>query len=66
MPIYEYVCRECGEEFSRIQKMGSDSAGVTCERCGSPDVRRKISSCAVGVGGSGGAGSAPSCSTGGL
>ncbi|HEU0264293.1 MAG TPA: zinc ribbon domain-containing protein [Geobacterales bacterium] len=44
MPIYEYLCQQCGERFSLIQKMGSDSSAVRCSKCGSSDVKREISS----------------------
>ncbi|MBV5341276.1 MAG: zinc ribbon domain-containing protein [Deltaproteobacteria bacterium] len=42
MPIYEYVCIECGHHFEKLQK-----SGVTCElkcpTCGSMEVKKEIS-----------------------
>lgn len=52
MPIYEYVCAGCGEEFTKLQKMGGES--TACPKCGSSEVARKISACAIG-GATGGA-----------
>ena len=31
MPIYDFRCRACGEEFERL---GLGRPGVTCSRCG--------------------------------
>ena len=53
MPIYEYFCATCGNEFSKLQKMGGEP--TICPKCGSADVARKISACAIGGGTSGGA-----------
>ncbi|MBM4040112.1 MAG: zinc ribbon domain-containing protein [Planctomycetes bacterium] len=40
MPIYDYICDDCGHEFERQQKM-SDGPVKTCPECGKP-VRRVI------------------------
>jgi putative FmdB family regulatory protein len=66
MPIYEYECMSCGEDFSRLQKMGAGEAETTCGHCGSSEVRRKISACAISGSNDGGAYAAgPACSIGG-
>ncbi|HEY6839549.1 MAG TPA: zinc ribbon domain-containing protein [Geobacteraceae bacterium] len=51
MPIYEYFCATCEKDFTKIQKMGGES--TACPDCGSTDVARKISACAIGGGSSG-------------
>ena len=51
MPIYEYFCAACEKEFTKIQKMGGEP--TECPVCGSADVARKISACAIGGGKSG-------------
>jgi putative FmdB family regulatory protein len=43
MPIYEYHCQKCGERFSRLQRVGADSRGVTCPACDSAEVERLLS-----------------------
>ncbi len=63
MPIYEYRCTSCGETFSLLQKMGAGAAETSCPRCGSTEVEKLISACAVGGGAAGSHG--PSCSIGG-
>jgi putative FmdB family regulatory protein len=47
MPIYEFQCNACGARLSRLVRvMGADAAG-TCDRCGSPDLRRLVSRVAI-------------------
>lgn len=43
MPIYEYVCGACGDEFEAMQKF-SDAPIDTCFECGKTgQVERKLS-----------------------
>ena len=51
MPIYEYVCHDCGHEFERIQSW-SDSAPA-CTACSSLNVTRQLSPPAIHFKGSG-------------
>lgn len=41
MPIYEYRCNKCGDEFSLL--LLSQSREALCPKCSSKDVRKKIS-----------------------
>jgi putative FmdB family regulatory protein len=41
MPIYEFVCRSCGEQFERLR--GLAELGPECPVCGSGAVTRQIS-----------------------
>lgn len=41
MPIYEFVCSECGEEFEELV-LGSNK-NVKCKKCKSPNVEKKMS-----------------------
>lgn len=43
MPIYEYRCKDCGHVFSRLQKVGASSDGVSCPSCGSTSSERLVS-----------------------
>ena len=43
MPIYEFTCADCGEQFSEIRRMGDDQ-GVPCPQCKSVNTRKMISS----------------------
>jgi len=42
MPIYDYLCEACGEEFSREQRI-SDDPVKTCPCCRARKVKRLIS-----------------------
>ncbi len=44
MPIYEYRCKECGNDFSRLQKIGAGNDGVKCPKCEGKSVERLLSS----------------------
>jgi putative FmdB family regulatory protein len=49
MPVFEYRCRRCGEEFELFLLGASERP--RCPACGSEDLQKKVS--------------VPSCSTGG-
>lgn len=52
MPIYEFSCLDCGNEFERIQSF-SDSSLPTCPVCHSHRVQRRLSPPAIHFKGSG-------------
>ncbi|MCX7679873.1 MAG: zinc ribbon domain-containing protein [Spirochaetes bacterium] len=43
MPIYEFQCEECEYRFLELRKMGDFTTGK-CEKCGSLQVKKLISS----------------------
>ena len=48
MPIFEYVCTACGEDFEElIIGSGSD---VKCPKCGSSEAQKKMSAFAFKAG----------------
>ena len=49
MPIYEYSCRGCGRLFEQLIRTGDTPA---CPACGSQDLERTISRCAISSEGS--------------
>ena len=52
MPIYEYVCNECGHEFDALQKF-SDAPLKTCPACSKESLKKKISAAGFRLSGSG-------------
>lgn len=52
MPIYEYVCRECGNELEKLQKL-SDDPLTECPECGEAALKRKVSAAAFRLAGGG-------------
>ncbi|AEI14561.1 regulatory protein, FmdB family [Flexistipes sinusarabici DSM 4947] len=41
MPIFEYKCQGCGQEFSKL--VFNLSEEIKCPECGATDVKKKIS-----------------------
>ncbi len=64
MPIYEYQCKDCCEDFERLMPITAKTA-PDCPKCSSSNVRKKISRIASGKKdcGSCSSGSCHSCST---
>ncbi|MGD2170969.1 MAG: zinc ribbon domain-containing protein [Gammaproteobacteria bacterium] len=52
MPIYEYVCKDCGHEFDALQKL-SDEPLKTCPACEKDSLKKKISAAGFRLSGSG-------------
>ncbi len=52
MPIYEYRCSDCGEDFQAIRRI-SDATLPECKACGSDQVAKKISLSAFHLKGTG-------------
>ena len=52
MPIYEYVCRQCGEKLERLQRM-SDDPLTDCPACGEAQLVKKVSAAGFRLSGSG-------------
>ncbi len=65
MPIYEYNCEECDENFEELVRIAGVSQ-VTCPHCGSEQTKKKISTFASHADGGSStfAGSPSGCSTG--
>ncbi len=49
MPIYEYRCRSCGEEFDELVRMSTPNEEVSCPRCGEHQASRRMSTFATTV-----------------
>ncbi|MGA8262740.1 MAG: zinc ribbon domain-containing protein [Arenicellales bacterium] len=52
MPIYPYVCTECGHEFDALQKI-SDDPLTECPACGKPGLRKRLTAPAFKLKGTG-------------
>jgi len=62
MPIYEYVCKDCQNEFESLRLMSEADARISCTTCGGENTQRKPSVCYCESGGKALAGSAaPGC-----
>ncbi|HEY8343715.1 MAG TPA: zinc ribbon domain-containing protein [Bacillota bacterium] len=47
MPIYEFVCQNCGQKFEELCRLGTDQ--VPCPACQSGETTRLISVCGFAV-----------------
>ena len=52
MPIYEYVCDQCGHHLEALQKI-SEEPLVYCPECGEAALRKKVSAAAFRLKGTG-------------
>ena len=43
MPIFEFVCSQCGNPFEELVRSSSAVDEVICPACHSTDVRKKVS-----------------------
>ena len=65
MPIYEYLCDDCGTKFERLVRSSQASAGVECPACGETHVTEQLSRFSAPASGSSTRGDAmPSCPSG--
>jgi putative FmdB family regulatory protein len=49
MPIYEFVCDDCGCRFEALVRLGGEKT-VTCRSCGSARIVKQTSSFGIGGG----------------
>ena len=59
MPIFEFLCSECGSSFEELVRSASATGEVVCPECGSEQVVKQISTFASRIS----SGSSPSYST---
>lgn len=43
MPIFEFVCQDCGHPFEELVRNAASTDIVTCPECGSAQVKKQIS-----------------------
>ena len=47
MPLYEYQCARCGNEFEMLVPMSAADTQIECPTCGSEETRKLLSTFAV-------------------
>ena len=62
MPIFEYVCSECGQRFEKLVLSVSRAKEIQCPHCSSKSVSKALSTFGVGGGGGAAMNSAANCS----
>jgi putative FmdB family regulatory protein len=54
MPIYEYLCTDCGETFEKMVRFSEAGLAPACPKCTSKETHKKLSTIAsFGVSSSG-------------
>ena len=43
MPLYEYRCQECGEQFEKLVRFITSTSEIECPKCGGQKVEKRIS-----------------------
>ncbi len=66
MPIFEFQCQKCGEPFDELVRSAAAIDEVSCPKCGSARVKKKLSTFATKVSGGtrGSSASASACAPG--
>lgn len=67
MPIFEFQCTDCDQPFEELVRSASAVSDVTCPVCGSPQIKKKVSTFASKISGGSSfslSSSASACSTG--
>ena len=59
MPLYEYVCSDCGQPFEKMMRFSEQDQQPACPTCGGQNTRKQISLFASNIGSS--ASSSGSC-----
>ncbi len=66
MPVYSYICKDCGNKFDLLVGVVSKDEEEICKKCGSKNIKKLLTCFGVNVssGKSDLSSSGPSCSTG--
>jgi putative FmdB family regulatory protein len=48
MPLYDYVCYDCGHSFEMLRRLKDDDREVRCPECDSERIERMLSTFATG------------------
>ncbi|MBI4682841.1 MAG: zinc ribbon domain-containing protein [Nitrospirae bacterium] len=44
MPVYEYICLKCNENFALLQSLYPSERNTECPKCSSTEVKKVLSS----------------------
>ena len=45
MPLYEYRCQACGDEFEILRGLNDKDEDVKCPQCGAKEAEKLLSAC---------------------
>lgn len=66
MPIYTYICKDCGEQFDLLIGITSEKVELKCKKCDSSNIDKTFAPFGINVssGSNNLSSSGPSCPTG--
>ena len=65
MPIYEYLCEECGTKFEKLVRRAADAPAIECPSCGQKRLKQEYSTFAPRANGISKSADGPMCPSGG-
>ena len=63
MPIYEYLCADCGTKFEKLIRRPADVDSLVCPSCGLQRLQQELSTFSARAGGSLKGAEPPSCAS---
>jgi len=48
MPIYTFICKDCGEKFDLLIGMTAERTELKCKECNSKNIKKLLASFSVG------------------
>jgi putative FmdB family regulatory protein len=66
MPIFEYLCEDCGTKFEKLMRRPSDVDALVCPSCGLQRLKQELSVFAAHASSTPARSSAPGCPSGGV
>jgi len=64
MPVYTYICKDCGQNFDLLVGMTYENVELKCKRCGSKNIKKTFGTFNVGGPGDKANSSGSGCPTG--
>jgi len=61
MPIYEYLCQDCGTKFEKLVRRSADASETQCPSCGQKRLQQEFSTFSAHANGAPKSADAPSC-----
>jgi putative FmdB family regulatory protein len=61
MPIYEYLCADCGNKFEKLVRRSADADSLECPSCGQKHLQQELSTFSARANGASKSADMPSC-----
>jgi putative FmdB family regulatory protein len=65
MPIYEYLCGDCGTKFEKLIRRSADTDTLVCPSCGQQHLQQELSTFSAHANGASKSAEMPTCPSGG-